>query len=107
MSDTKLKPMGAEFLGVADAMMDFRAAGEAFDDARAKLKAAVMAATPVMVAEGLNVFNRGPLMVAIDDATGQAGAEAAHNQADRLRRLMGYAKPPEKETRGGGGGGGR
>ena len=107
MSDTKLKPMGAEFLGVADAMMDFRAAGEAFDDARAKLKAAVMAATPVMVAEGLNVFNRGPLLFSINEAKGLAGAEAAHFEADRLRRLMGYAKPPENQERGGGGGGGR
>lgn len=97
-----LKPMPPEFVEVAEASMAFRVAMAEADSARRDLSNAIFDATPLMIGEGLNVFNRGPAMSALRRAGNEADAELVHFELDRLRRLMGYEKPPQ--TRGPGGG---
>jgi hypothetical protein len=96
----KLSPLSAEMKAVADGVMLLR--GEQSDENKAALVAAIEAATPELVADGFNVFNTGPALLAIENCKSYAGALVVHYELDKLRRMMGLEKPVVM-TRGPGG----
>jgi hypothetical protein len=101
-NDKKLKPMSEAMALVAVLAMELRG-DPASESAKATLTEAIYQATPELVAAGLNIFNTGPALLAIENCKTYAGSLVVHYELDKLRRMLGLEKPAQI-TRGPGGG---
>jgi hypothetical protein len=100
----ELTPMSAKMAEIASAIGDLRSVASEMDAAKARVYAAVMEAVPEAQAldPDFQYLALGPGLAALEDVKSFATALNMHFQFDKLRRVLGLAKPPQ--TRGPGGG---
>lgn len=102
---TKDTPMPENFAELAQAIRDMRDAGSNLDATKARVAELTLALVPAArdINPDFEYQTVGHALAALESVGSLATALACHNHYDKLRRVLGMAKPPSVQRGPGGG----